>query len=56
VTREAGEAVREFYETKATPKPKQEGPVLVVQADGKGVPMKRKAPPEAPKRLSKGAG
>lgn len=54
VTQEVGKAVREFYETGQAPKPKQEGPILVVQADGKGVPMKRERPQEAPQRLSKG--
>jgi hypothetical protein len=30
-----------FYEQKPVPLPGDEGPILVVQADGKGVPMKR---------------
>lgn len=54
--REVGQKVRDFYEGASAPKPKasQEGPILVVQADGKGVPMKKDAPAETPKRLSKG--
>ncbi len=52
--RDAGAAGRTFYEEHQAPRPKEEGPILVVQADGKGVPMKKPVPAEAPKRLKKG--
>lgn len=51
---QVGATVKGFYDEKA-PKPgNPEGPVLVATADGKGVPMKKAVPCEAPKRLSKG--
>jgi hypothetical protein len=52
--RDAGPAGRSFYEQRQAPRPKEEGPILVVQADGKGVPMKKDAPVEQSKRLTKG--
>jgi hypothetical protein len=48
-----GPTVREFYEEPPKPEDK-EGPILVVQADGKGVPMKKEVAAEEPKRLKKG--
>jgi hypothetical protein len=51
---DAGSCGRTFYDEKQAPKPKDEGPILAVCADGKGVPMKKSVPAEAPKRLSKG--
>lgn len=50
----AGAAVQEFYESEAAPIGEAQGSVLVVSADGKGVPMKKAEPAQAPTRLSKG--
>jgi hypothetical protein len=52
--RDAGAAGRTFYDEHQAPQPKEKGPILVVEADGKGVPMKKAVPTEAPKRLKKG--
>jgi len=52
--RDAGPAWRTFYEERQAPRPKEEGPILVVQTDGKGVPMKKPVPAKGPKRLKKG--
>ncbi|MBN2258486.1 MAG: ISKra4 family transposase, partial [Anaerolineaceae bacterium] len=46
--------VEAFYEQKATPPPEVEGSILVVQADGKGVPMVRTEAMEPTARLGKG--
>ena len=46
--------VETFYVQKALPAPETEGSILVVQADGKGVPMKRDQPAVQAARLSKG--
>ena len=46
--------VETFYVQKAIPAPETEGSILVVQADGKGVPMKRDQPAVQAARLSKG--
>jgi hypothetical protein len=46
--------VEAFYVQKAIPSPETEGPILVVQADGKGVPMKRDQPAVQAARRSKG--
>jgi len=46
--------VETFYEQKETPSTEQEGPILVVQADGKGVPMKRDEPAVQAARRGKG--
>lgn len=54
VARDAGAAGRTFYDEKQAPPPAKEGPILVVEADGKGVPMKKEVPVEQVKRLSKG--
>ena len=43
-----------FYEQKPVPRPETEGPILVAQADGKGVPMMRDEPAARPARRSKG--
>jgi hypothetical protein len=43
-----------FYEQKPVPSLKAEGPILVAQADGKGVPMIREEPATQPARRSKG--
>lgn len=43
-----------FYEQKPAPSPAEEGQILVVQADGKGVPMVRETPASAKVRLNKG--
>lgn len=45
--------VDRFYERKPMPPPKDEGEIMVVQADGKGVPMKREEGAKAC-RLGKG--
>ena len=47
---DAGAVGRTFYDEHQAPRPKEEGSLLVVQADGKGVPMKKEVPAEAPKR------
>jgi hypothetical protein len=46
--------VEAFYEQKPVPSPEQEGTILVVQADGKGVPMVRQEPAPRPTRRGKG--
>jgi hypothetical protein len=46
--------VEAFYEQKEIPSAEQEGTILVVQADGKGVPMKRDEPAGRAARLGKG--
>lgn len=51
VARQAA-AVAAFYAQKPPPKPEEEGPILVVQADGKGVPMR--APASQQVRRGKG--
>lgn len=54
VAQEDAEDVLAFYEQKAAPPVESEGPILVVQADGKGVPMVRPESEAKPARLSKG--
>jgi len=46
--------VEAFYEQKAAPSPETEGSILVIQADGKGVPMVRDQPADQPARRGKG--
>jgi len=46
--------VEAFYEQKETPSAEHEGSILVVQADGKGVPMKRDEPTVKAARRGKG--
>jgi len=46
--------VDRFYERKPMPQPKDEGEIMVVQADGKGVPMKREEAGVKSARLGKG--
>jgi hypothetical protein len=46
--------VEAYYEQKPTPKPADEGQILVIQADGKGVPMVRETSVQAKVRLGKG--
>jgi hypothetical protein len=46
--------VEAFYEQKPVPLPEEEGPILVVQADGKGVPMVREE--TAPRVARRGKG
>jgi len=46
--------VEAFYEQKETPSAEHEGSILVVQADGKGVPMKRDEPAVQAARRGKG--
>jgi len=43
-----------FYEQKAVPPPEAEGTILVIQADGKGIPMVRTDP--APQTVRRGKG
>jgi hypothetical protein len=52
--REDAVDVEAFYEQKAMPSPSVEGPILVIQADGKGVPMVRAKP--APQTARRGKG
>jgi hypothetical protein len=47
--------VEAFYEQKAVPSPWEEGSILVIQVDGKGVPMVRQQPAPQPARRGKGA-
>jgi len=47
--------VQAFYEQKAVPPANEEGPILVAQADGKGVPLVRQQPAPQPARRGKGA-
>jgi len=49
---EVSESV-EMFEEQVSP-PEEEGEILVVGVDGKGVPMRRESPKPAPKRLKKG--
>lgn len=46
--------VEAYYEQKPAPQPEDEGQILVIQADGKGVPMVRETPAQAKVRLGKG--
>ncbi len=46
--------VEAYYEQKPPPSPADEAEVLVIQADGKGVPLILEAPAEAKVRLGKG--
>ncbi len=46
--------VEAFYEQKAAPPLEAEGPILVIQADGKGIPMIRDEPADQPARRGKG--
>ena len=46
--------VEAFYEQKPVPPSESEGSILVVQADGKGVPMVREEPAHQPARRGKG--
>lgn len=52
--REESALVTGFYDQKATFPAKREGPILVVQADGKGVPMVRSETAKTPARRGKG--
>ena len=40
--------VEAFQDSQPVPKPEEEGPLLVLTADGKGVPMRRNPDPDAP--------
>lgn len=51
---EDAEEVVAYYEQKATPAASEEGSILVVQADGKGVPMVKSTAAAAKVRLGKG--
>ena len=46
--------VDSFYEQKPSPRPEDEGEIMVVQVDGKGVPMKREETGVKLSRLGKG--
>ena len=49
-----GSNVEGFYEQRSPPEREQEGTILVIQADGKRVPMKRERESEEPRgRLGK---
>ena len=52
--REDAADVDVFYEHKVIPPPDDEGSILVIQADGKGVPMVRDEPAHPPARRGKG--
>lgn len=49
-----GVDVESYYAQKPAPNPAEEADILVVQADGKGVPMVLEKPPEPQLRLAKG--
>jgi len=51
---EDAQDVEAYYEQKPAPKPQDEAEILVVQADGKGVPMVLEEPAEPVVRLGKG--
>jgi hypothetical protein len=53
VTEDAAD-VEAYYEQKPAPRPEYEGQILVIQADGKGVPMVRETCVQAKVRLGKG--
>ncbi len=53
VAEDAGE-VEAFYAQQSAPAPVSEAAILVLQADGKGVPMVRETPAEPKVRLAKG--
>lgn len=46
VAKQAGKNVQAFYEQKEAPPACEEGELLVATIDGKGVPMRREAPPK----------
>ena len=46
--------VEAYYEQKPPPSPREEAEILVIQADGKGVPLILETPAEAKVRLGKG--
>ncbi len=46
VAQQAGKTVQGFYEQKEAPPTSEEGELLVAAIDGKGVPLRRKAPPK----------
>jgi len=46
--------VESYYAQKPAPPPLEEAEILVIQADGKGVPLVLETPPEPPVRLGKG--
>jgi hypothetical protein len=46
--------VESYYAQKPAPQPAEEAEILVIQADGKGVPMVLEEPPEPQVRLGKG--
>jgi len=46
VAKQAGKNVQAYYEQKETPPADKEGELLVAAIDGKGVPMRREAPPK----------
>jgi hypothetical protein len=52
--REDAGHVETFYGQKTPPSPETEGPILVIQADGKGVPMVRDETMDQPARRGKG--
>lgn len=52
--REDGPEVEAFYAQQAPPEPAEEAAILVVQADGKGVPILRPCSEPEPVRLGKG--
>jgi hypothetical protein len=51
---EDSQDVEAYYEQKPAPKPDTEAEILVIQADGKGVPLILEAPAEPQVRLGKG--
>jgi hypothetical protein len=53
---EDSESIEAYYAQKPPPSPESEAEILVIQADGKGIPMvlEEDAVPEAPVRLGKG--
>jgi len=55
MARENASHVQQFYEQKLPPGKEQEGSILVVEGDGKGIPMRSQGPQSPPQtRLGKG--
>jgi hypothetical protein len=52
---EDAKQVRDFYEQRGSPLPDPQATLLIVQADGKGVPLVKDTDPKSPVRAGKGA-
>lgn len=54
LAKDAGSAYQEYYEKRPPPTPDEEGEIMVVSLDGKGIPMIRKEAVKLKARLGKG--